>query len=118
MPFSIIACISTPATSILLRVARLLLHDTKQMVDRHGSHGYAHSGMLTEALTVAPPRGHSVNIWLPWLTTGLLDPLASLEDALAYGHRPDREEAAGGAAIHEFAVRRTRDCHCRTIGDW
>lgn len=61
-------------------VARLLLRNTKQMVDRQGSHGYAHSGMLTEALTVAPPRGHSVNIWLPWLTVALIDPLASLED--------------------------------------
>ena len=38
-----------------LTVARLLLHNTKQIVDRQGSHGYAHSGMLTEALTVRLP---------------------------------------------------------------
>ncbi|BDI34312.1 hypothetical protein CCAX7_63630 [Capsulimonas corticalis] len=60
--------------------ARMLLHDTKQMTDWDSSLGYAHPGLLTEALTLPPPRGHGVSVWLPWLTVALLEPMTQLQD--------------------------------------
>ncbi len=61
-------------------VARLTLYNTRRFVDVDGSLGYARPGLCTEALTLAPPRGHGVNVWLPWLTVGMLEPLIKLED--------------------------------------
>ncbi len=62
-----------------LDVARLLLHGTKQLLDLDGSLGYAHRGLQTEALTLAPLRGHGVKAWLPWLTVKHLEPLARFQ---------------------------------------
>jgi hypothetical protein len=64
-----------------LDVAKLLLYNTKQIIDWDGSIGYAHPGLQTEAMTVSLPRGHSVKLWLPWLTVAALDPLVELKDA-------------------------------------
>jgi len=61
-------------------MARLLLHDTKQMLDWDGTLGYAYPGLQTEALGLAPLRGHGVTHWLPWLTVAQLEPLVRLHD--------------------------------------
>lgn len=62
-------------------IASLLMHNTRQLVDVDGSNGYAVPGLLTEAFTLAPPRGHGVNVWLPWCTAAVLDPMLQLHDA-------------------------------------
>ncbi len=69
-------------------IARQLLYDTKQAVDINGSLGYGHPGLCTEALSLAPPRGHGVNVWLPWLTFSMIDPLVQLEDAYGRMNAP------------------------------
>ena len=60
--------------------ARMLLHATKQMPDWDGTLGYRYPGLLTEALSLSPPRGHGQIHWLPWLTVAILNPLLDLED--------------------------------------
>jgi hypothetical protein len=67
--------------SHFLDVAKLLLYDTKQLLDVDGSLHYAHAGLQTEAMTVALPRGHGVKLWLPWLTVAAIDPLTQLQEA-------------------------------------
>ena len=62
-------------------MARQLLYDTKQGMDINGSLGYGHTGLCTEALTLAPPRGRGVNTWLPWLTYSMIDPVVELQEA-------------------------------------
>ena len=66
--------------SHFLEIAKLLLYDTKQLLDVDGSLHYAHPGLQTEAMTVALPRGHGVKLWLPWLTVAAIDPLTQLKD--------------------------------------
>ena len=64
--------------------ARQLLHNTKQSMDTDGSLGYGHTGLCTEALTLAPShvgRGHGVNTWLPWLTHSMIEPIVRLQEA-------------------------------------
>ena len=51
-----------------------------QMLDLDGSLHYAYPGLLTEAMTLAPLRGHGVKSWLPWLSVTIAEPLAQLED--------------------------------------
>jgi hypothetical protein len=89
-------------------LARMLLHNTKQMTDWDGALSYAHPGLLTEALTLAPPRGHGVPVWLPWLTVAILDPMTRLQDA--YGSMdideiektPKRERLRRDEKTHGF----------------
>jgi len=61
-------------------MARLLLHDTKQLLDWDGTLGYAFPGLQTEALSLPPLRGHGTTHWLPWLTVAHLTPLIRLRD--------------------------------------
>ena len=61
-------------------MARFLLHDTKQMLDWDGTLGYAYPGLQTEALSLAPSRGHGTTHWLPWLTVAQIEPLVRLRD--------------------------------------
>lgn len=60
--------------------ARMLLHDTKQLLDWDGKLGYKYPGLQTEALSLPPPRGHGVQSWLPWLTVTQVEPLVRLRD--------------------------------------
>jgi hypothetical protein len=62
-------------------VARVLAYDTRQFVDVGGSVGYAVPGLVTEATTLAPPRGHGVNVWLPWCTAAMVEPMCDFQDA-------------------------------------
>lgn len=59
-------------------VAQMLLHDTKQMLDWDGTLGYAYPGLLSEALSLSPTRGHGVSFWLPWLSVTVLEPMVDL----------------------------------------
>jgi hypothetical protein len=69
-------------------IARQLLFNTKSGMDINGSLGYGHTGLCTEALSLAPPRGHGVNTWLPWLTWAMIDPITRLEDAYGLTNTP------------------------------
>ena len=59
-----------------LRFARFLQRGTARLVDRNGRLGYAYPGLMMDALSLAPPRGHGVAGWLPWLTVAVLEPMA------------------------------------------
>ena len=63
-----------------LDLSSMLLYDTRQMTDGDGALGYACSGFLTEALSLAPARGHGAANWRPRLTASILDPLTRLQD--------------------------------------
>jgi hypothetical protein len=89
-----------------LKVARVLMNDTKQSTDVGGNHGYAHPGLLTEATSFAIPRRHGVNVWLPWETVMMIDPLWRFQEAfgsmdierieqLTLDERKRRNEACG-----------------------
>ena len=64
-----------------LNVSKTLQCGTRQLGDDDGSLHYAHSGLQTEAMTIALPRGHGVKLWLPWLTVSAIDPLVQLKNA-------------------------------------
>ena len=58
----------------------LFLRDaTAQVVDWDGALGYAHRGLMTEAMTLSVRRGRGVQKWLPWLTVATLEPMVSHE---------------------------------------
>eukprot|EP00040_Diaphanoeca_grandis_P033358 m.204228 g.204228 ORF g.204228 m.204228 type:complete len:730 (-) comp32881_c2_seq5:150-2339(-) len=61
--------------------AHFLERSTKQVLDWDGTLGYEYRGLMNEAVTLAPRRGHGVAKWLPWLTVAILDPMAKMEDA-------------------------------------
>lgn len=82
-------------------MARQLLYDTKQSVDIDGSLGYGHTGLCTEALSLAPRRGHGVNTWLPWLTYSMIEPITKLQDAYGTTDTPFVE----GARLEELRVK-------------
>ena len=63
-----------------LEVARLLLYNPRQFVDVNGSLGYGQPGLVTEALSLAPPRDGGVSVWLPWLTVSIVEPMVRLEE--------------------------------------
>jgi hypothetical protein len=69
-------------------MARQLLFNTKQAMDINGSLGYGHTGLCSEALSLAPPRGHGVNTWLPWLTWSMIEPITRLQDAYGFMDAP------------------------------
>ncbi|HEY3285028.1 MAG TPA: hypothetical protein VGN26_22375 [Armatimonadota bacterium] len=82
-------------------VARQLLRDTKLSVDVAGSLGYGHPGLCTEALVLAPARGRGVNVWLPWLTYSMIEPITKLEDAYGLSDAP----VAKGAALRVLRAK-------------
>ena len=84
--------------------AEMLLCDTKQMLDWDGTLGYKYPGLLTEALTLSPSRGHGVKSWLPWLSVCVLQPMVDLRqtfgtfDIAAIERLPRPERLRRGAA--------------------
>ena len=73
-------------------MARLLLHDAKQLLDWDGTLGYALPGLQTEALSLPPLRGHGTTHWLPWLTVAQLTPLVRLRDVFGSSDTDDIEK--------------------------
>ena len=61
-------------------VARLLLHDTKQIIDWDGKLGYKYRGLMPEAMGLSTNRGQGVAGWLPWLGFVVTEPLVQLQD--------------------------------------
>jgi hypothetical protein len=60
--------------------ARMLLYNTKQLMDIDHSLHYAMPGLQLEAMSLSIPRGHSVKMWLPWLSVSALEPLIRFQD--------------------------------------
>jgi hypothetical protein len=90
-------------------MARQLLYDTRQSMDINGSRGYGHSGLCTEALSLAPPRGRGVNTWLPWLSYSMMEPVVRLQEAYGMMDTPllsDRQREEFLAKDRQFG--RTR----------
>ncbi len=58
--------------------ARMLLPDTKNLLDYDGTLGYKYPGLQTEALSLTMDRSGGVGVWLPWLTVVQLTPLTRL----------------------------------------
>jgi hypothetical protein len=97
-------------------MARQLLYDTKQAMDINGSLGYGHTGLCTEALSLAPPRGHGVNTWLPWLTWAMIEPIARLQDAYGMMDAPAATgEPLAGLRAKDREFGRTRGLLTRQI---
>ena len=82
-----------PATPTSVMLLKYSLHNTKQTIDLDGSLGYASTGLQTEAMTIAVHRGHSVRLWLPWLTVAAIDPLVQLKDTFFGSFSIDEIEA-------------------------
>ena len=91
-------------------IARLLLNGTKQIQDLEGRLGYAKKGLQTEAMSVAVTRGHSVGLWLPWLTVACLDPIVELRDTFG-GMNLEEVEKLGVAEL-----RRRNEAYGRSRG--
>ena len=60
----------------------LFLQDaTKQVMDWDGALGYAHTGLMNEAIGLSMPRrGHGVAKYLPWLGCAVLEPMVRLRE--------------------------------------
>lgn len=65
-----------------LDFSRFLLHNTKQGMDWNPAQplGYRYPGLQTEVGTVCSPRGHSIRLWLAWVTVNNVTPMSQLED--------------------------------------
>ena len=63
-----------------LDFSRFLARATKQIVDWDDTLSYAFRGLMNEAVSMAPPRGHGVRKWLPWLTVAVLDPMVKMRE--------------------------------------
>ena len=65
-----------------LNFSRFLLHNTKQGMDWDPANplGYRFPGLQTEVGTVCAPRGHSIRLWLAWVSVNTVTPLSQLED--------------------------------------
>ncbi len=63
-----------------LATARLLLHDTKQVIDWDGKLNYKYRGLMPEAMGLATHRGQGVAGWLPWLSFVACEPLVQLQE--------------------------------------
>lgn len=66
-----------------LQTARLLLHDTKQIMDWDGKLGYKYPGLMPEAMGLSTNRGRGVAGWLPWLTFVVTEPLVQLDETFS-----------------------------------
>ena len=84
-----------------LAVARLLYDNPRQLVDVNGSMGYGQPGLCTEAISLATPRGRGVNVWLPWLTVSMVEPMARMEDVFGTMNL----EVAAGVTVEEQRAR-------------
>lgn len=71
-------------------MARLLLHNTRRHVDIDGSLGYGQSGLCTEALNLSHDhgRGHGVDLWLPWLSYQMIEPIVRLQEVYGISDTP------------------------------
>ena len=85
-------------------MARLLLHDTKQLLDWDGTLGYASPGLQTEALSLPPLHGHGTTHWLPWLTVAQLTPLVRLRDTFGSFDLDEIEKTPKAARLRREAA--------------
>ena len=71
-------------------MAQLLLHNTRRHVDIDGSLGYGQPGLCTEALNLSIDRGrgHGVDVWLPWLSYQMIEPIVRLQEVYGISDTP------------------------------
>jgi hypothetical protein len=71
-------------------MARMLLHNTRRHVDIDGSLGYGQPGLCTEALNLSIDRGRGqgVDVWLPWLTYNMIEPIVRLQESYGISDTP------------------------------
>ena len=74
-------------------MARQLLYDPRMSIDVDGSLGYAEPGLCTEALSLTVDgkrgRGNGVDVWLPWVTYSMVEPLVRLQEAYGMMDTPN-----------------------------
>ncbi len=74
--------------SHLLQMSKMLLQNTKQAInwDRAAPlPGYGAYGIMMEALNVMIPRGKGVDVFLPWQTYNMIEPMVLLWDVFGAG---------------------------------
>ncbi len=81
-PFAFFRLYAKTGEKHFLDFSRFILHNTKQGMDWDPVHSleYAFPGLQTEVGTVCSPRGHSIRLWLPWVTVVAIVPMSQLED--------------------------------------
>lgn len=65
------------------RMARLFLHTPRKHVDVGGSLGYGRPGLCAEAINLSIDsggRGRGVDVWLPWLSYSMVEPVVRLQE--------------------------------------
>jgi hypothetical protein len=74
-----------------------LLYDPRIHVDVNGSLGYAEPGLCTETLSLTVDgrrgRGNGVDVWLPWLTYSMVEPVVRLQEAYGMMDAPNNLSA-------------------------
>jgi len=86
------------------RFSEFALYDTKLLQDYDGKLGYKYPGSQTEAMTLAPRRGHGTTSWLPWLTTTQIEPLVQLKQAFGTMDIKEIEKIPHSRQLHLIAV--------------
>jgi hypothetical protein len=74
--------------SHLLQMSRMLLQNTKQVINWDSAntiYGHGVLGIMQEALNVMIPRGHGVGYYLPWQTYNMMEPFVLLWDTFGAG---------------------------------
>lgn len=95
-------------------MARLLLHHTRRHVDIDGSLGYGQRGLCTEALNLSIDhgRGHGVDVWLPWLSYQMIEPIVRLQEVYGINDTP----VLSGRAFEEMQDKDRRFARSRGLG--
>ena len=74
-------------------MARQLLYDPRMSIDVNGSLGYAEPGLCTEVLSLTVDgkrgRGNGANVWLPWVTYSMVEPVVRLQEAYGMMDTPN-----------------------------
>ncbi|WP_419875878.1 hypothetical protein [Candidatus Pristimantibacillus sp. PTI5] len=63
-----------------LRIAKLLLHNTKQSTDWSGTLGHVYAGLVEESGEFVMQYHRGLGKWLPWCTIAEIEPITRLND--------------------------------------
>jgi hypothetical protein len=93
-----------------LKVAKILLYNTKQTTDWSGRLGYAYPGLVEESGMIATQYHVGLGKWLPWCTIAEIEPLTRLRewfgdmDIEVLEKEPDREriQSCNRGEMHIF----------------
>lgn len=95
-------------------MAQFLLYNTRRHVDIDGSLGYGQPGLCTEALNLSIDhgRGHGVDVWLPWLSYQMVEPIVRLQETYGISDTP----VLSDRAFEEMKIKDRRFAHSRGLG--